>query len=57
MTLEKIYDSYQNTIEEIMDNAFNSILEEMAEDESFITLSDDERYELVYDLMKKYCKG
>jgi hypothetical protein len=56
MNLEQVYERFQNSIEEVMDNAFNSILEELNQDEDFNTLADDEKYELVYDLMEKYIK-
>jgi hypothetical protein len=57
MKLQEIYDRFQNSIEEVMDSAFNSILEELNQDEDFDSLADDEKYELVYDLMEKYTKG
>lgn len=55
MSLDDIYRDKKSIIEYSMQEAFNSIYQEIDKDSKY-QLSDDELIELVYDLMKKYLK-
>jgi isopropylmalate/homocitrate/citramalate synthase len=53
MNIKQIYQDKKSVIEYSMQEAFNSIFQEIDKDTSY-TLSDDEITELVYDLIKEY---